>query len=42
MTSDDQHDRERQLELDVGDRGADGRGAVAEHADVDGGGQRGL
>ena len=26
----DQHDRERQLELDVGDRGADGGGAVGE------------
>ena len=31
----DQHDRERQLELDVVHRGADRRGAVGQHRHVD-------
>jgi hypothetical protein len=36
----DQRDRQRQLELDVAHRGADGGGSIGEHADVDRGGQR--
>ena len=35
----DQHDREAELELHVGDRGADRRGAVGQHRDVDRRGQ---
>ena len=40
--NDDEHDRERQVEFHVGDRGADGDGAIAEHADVDSTRQRGY
>ena len=35
ITSTTRRDREHQLELHVGDRGADRRGAVGQHRDID-------
>ena len=42
VTGDDQRNGEHQLVLHVAHRGADGVGAVAEHGDVDAGGQAGA